>query len=199
MVVFNELRVLNDSSKLIIEVSTEGDQLIDQIWIDTKVPIYSGTCPDMTSSAYLIASIEDPIYQEDIDKFNPIIIPESRRSHLRIELDRDAYRENINFPAEMCHVYVLCTGEEEECRCNPSMRTVVNFYPYYQLSIYYMKELSKECEVPRDLIDFILRIKSIEMALKTGNYAMAHEIWEGLKKLKTPPYKSCGCSHGILS
>lgn len=198
MIVFNELRVLNDSSKLIIEVSVNGDQLIDQIWIDTKVPIYSGTCPDMTTSAYLVASIDNPLYKEDIDKFKAVIIPESKRTHLRLELDREAYKENINFPAEMCHVYVLYTGETEECRCNPSMRTVVNFYPYYQLSIYYMKELSQECKIPRDLIDFILRLKSVEMALKTGNYAMAHELWEGLRKLKTPPYKSCNCPNGIL-
>lgn len=198
MIVFNELRVLNDSSKLIIEVSVNGDQLIDQIWIDTKVPIYRGACPTMTTSAYLVASIDDPLYKEDIDKFKAVIIPEGKRTHLRLELDREPYEENINFPAEMCHVYVLYTGETEECRCNPSMRTVVNFYPYYQLSIYYMKELSQECKIPRDLIDFILRIKSVEMALKTGNYAMAHELWEGLKKLKTPPYKSCNCPNGIL-
>ena len=63
-----------------------------------------------------------------------------------------------------------------------------------------MREMQDSCVPPRDFIDFILKLKSVEIAIKTGNYDLAHQQWEMLRRIKKFPEKHCKCNHnGVIS
>ena len=60
----------------------------------------------------------------------------------------------------------------------------------------YLKELSNSCGIPKGFIDFILRIKALDMAIETCNYTEAIKYWEMLNKMPTrTTTNNCGC-HG---
>lgn len=205
MVVFSELRVTNDGGKLIIDTfieNTPGDenQKIDQIWLDNRAPVYVNGCPHPTDNAVLVASIDDEVYKEDIEKYQASIIDESLRKGYLTEVTYGRY-SSISINSDMLHVYVITSGgESKECECTPTIGTVVNIYPYYQLSLYYMREMGESCVPPREFIDFLLKLKSVEIAIKVGNYDLAHQMWENLRRIKEFPTRSCKCAHnGVIS
>lgn len=60
----------------------------------------------------------------------------------------------------------------------------------------YLRELSNSCGIPKGFIDFILRIKALDMAIETCNYTEAIKYWEMLNKMPTrTTTNNCGC-HG---
>ena len=199
MVSFKELRITPDGQTLIIDVESSVDGVkIEQIWVDKSIPAYMGNCPKQTENAILVASVQDPLYQDDIDTFSPAIIPTESQTHVRLELGEDALKD-IDLNTALCHIYVVTSGvEPSECQCNPIVKTVANFYPLYQQSLVYIKEVADECSTKQPFADFILKIKGLEIAIKVGNYQLAHYLWESLMKLRAQP-KSCNCSnYGVI-
>ena len=77
-----------------------------------------------------------------------------------------------------------------------TLGTVVDLFPIYCKTISYLKELNSSCSIPKNLIDMILRLKALELSLKTGNYIQAIEYWNkyfiniGTNINST----SCGCN-----
>ena len=60
----------------------------------------------------------------------------------------------------------------------------------------YLKELSNSCGIPKGFIDFILRIKALDMSIETCNYIEAIKYWKMLNKMSTrTSTNNCGC-HG---
>lgn len=192
MLYFNELRITNDGKKLIIDLSVDQGMEFDQILLDTHAPDIVDGCTRGTSQAFLVASSNPEEVTEKVK-----LIPEGTTA-LRLELKEEDLSELVNFDRDMFHVFVLLKGdyEKDPCGCDIACKTVVNFYPIYQRSIYYLKELNECCTVPRYFPDLLLRIKAVEMAIKTGNYLQAHLFWDEifeLHKIVTP--KTCGCRY----
>lgn len=203
MVIFNTLKLSNDEKLLIIDVSItstsfeDRDQKIDQIWIDSKVPSYNGICPSKSKEAVLLATTDDPIYSEDKKNFpNAVIISNRVKVELKINT---ADLTTIDIIKKMCHIYVLTSGMvNSENDCSTSIATLVNFYPQYQRALSYIKDLEDTCSPHRDFIDFILKMKAVELAILTDNYTLAHTLWDRLNKELVVP-EHCNCNtNGIL-
>lgn len=58
----------------------------------------------------------------------------------------------------------------------------------------YLKELGNTCEIPKNLIDFILKEKALDIAIVTCNYDMAIKYWNLLTKVEGAPIKGCNCN-----
>lgn len=111
------------------------------------------------------------------------------------ELNLDSLNDNIFF------VYIETEGtpypEPPCCKDHRiSMGVAVNLRPIYNMAMGYIKELSSTCTVPRGFIDMILRLKALDLSLKTGNYYMAFNQWDKLfkNKINVPLNKGCGCN-----
>lgn len=46
-----------------------------------------------------------------------------------------------------------------------------------------IKQIEKNCEIPRDLINDILKINAIELSLISGHYVLANKYWNKFYKL----------------
>ena len=46
----------------------------------------------------------------------------------------------------------------------------------YQQSMKYIRSIESNCDIPKQFIDYILRIKALELAL-IGNYLLAIKYW----------------------
>ena len=58
----------------------------------------------------------------------------------------------------------------------------------------YLKELGNNCEISKNLIDFILRHYILDMAIETCNFSTAINYWDMFKVTKGVTTKGCGCN-----
>ena len=48
----------------------------------------------------------------------------------------------------------------------------------------YVKQIENNCEIPKEFIDLSLRIKALELCIRTGNYPQAIKYWNKYFKNK---------------
>lgn len=185
MIGFNELYITKDSSQLFIDVSVLDldyykDVYIDSIVIDNQ-DTYLSTGPSST-----------PVYT--------YTVPEgTNKKHLRLELCRIDLLGGLD---NLLFVYVRVKGAPKvDTPCGydniTTMGSVINTYPLYQTAMNYIGELANNCSTPKSFIDWILRLKAIELAIKTGHYPEAIKYYNKFfKNMKNTVIKKGGCNCG---
>lgn len=177
MIHFNELRIVKNT--LIIDVVVRNEEYFDNVYLDKIVIDNQDTYVDtgMPSST--------PIYE--------YVIPTYKKNgntnklkHIRLELTHLDLRRPLT---DLFFVYIQTKGNPAPttpCTLDhkTTLGTVVDMYPFYQKSILFLKELTKCCEVPQDFTDFMLRIKALELSIKTGNYIEAIKFYNRFFKGK---------------
>ena len=209
MIQFNELRITPDSKHLIIDASIDNSNyyfnvILDSIVIDTQ-DTYVANGPS-----------SNPIYTHKIDydytystpedySCNPVLSGNDKAYCLtqggkNIRLTLSAKDLGISLNDNILFVYAIATGTpapDTPCGMDNSivMSTVVNLYPVYQNTMCYLRELDSDCQVPKGFIDMILRLKAVELCIRTGNYTKAISYWKKffLGKTQVPTY-NCGCN-----
>lgn len=202
MLHFNELRISLDSKYLVIDVSVNNQDWYDKVVIDSIIidnqntyilngpsstPIYCYKVPT-TSKEPCSSSVEGEICSNN-------------QRHIRLELPLNIL--GINPYKDMLFVYAIASGvPEASTPCGLDNRkimgTVINLYPFYQQTMCYLKELNKDCQVPKEFIDMILRLKALELSVKTGNYPQAINYWNKFfaQKECQVVINKCGCNGG---
>lgn len=217
MIKFNELRITPNNENLIIDVSIEDadyykNVVLDSIVIDTQ-DTYVGNGPSSKAVYTYVVSEEeyDSIYslpencgcapvQEQASEEYCFTLDDYSKKHVKLILKP----EDLGVPiaGNMFFVHVISSGEPEvdtQCELRESriVGTAVNLYPIYKQSVIYTKELGDTCNIPKGFIDYILKIKALDLAIRTGNYQEAIRYWNRLFKnlyyTYTEPSNSCGC------
>lgn len=170
MIRFKELRITPDEKELIINVSIDDidyyrEISISSIVIDTQDTYIEG------------GPSKNAIYSIDVN---------SRSIRVVVDLDNlPKAKDNLLF------VYVLTSGDFDyntpvEYKKFNNVGVVFNTYPIYKNAMIYTKELATEGSVPKGFIDQILKIKALELSIKTGNNQEVIKYWNKLfKKLNS--------------
>ena len=165
MVQFNELRIIPNGQKLIIDVSIKDleyytDVYLDSIQIDTQDSfVESGPSSEV-------------VYTEVI---------EGDTKSIRLELGTGDLLPTLN--DNLFFVYIRTKGTpavNTPCGMDniTTLGVVSNLYPLYQHAFSYIKELSDTCSIPKNFINYILQYKAFELAIKTGHYTEAIKYWK---------------------
>lgn len=187
MVIFNELRITPDNKKLIIDVSINDHKYYENINIEA------------------IAIDTDSTFNNNGPSSNTVyeyqVVNDEEKKKLRLVLSSDDMKSPIS--NNMFFVYVIVSGEYHtntpcELKRPVTIGTAVNLYPIYKQAVLYTKELSKDCGIPKKFVDYILRIKAIDLNIKTGNYQEAIRYWNKLFKghnstTRPSAYINCEC------
>lgn len=166
MVIFKELRVNKEGSKLIIDV-----EIPDYSWNNTAsiVELYVHT--DTTF-------ISDTQTSDNAVYINKTFAPLTKT--VRLELDSASLNNTIINKA-LFFIFVrtngVSTSAPPEYQILLNMGAAVNLYPFYQRSVIYMRDLTKDCTDRKAFIDFILRMKALENYIYTGHYSQAVLFW----------------------
>ena len=174
MVHFNELTITPDGKYLIIDVSVLSETYYKDVYIDSVVIAVPEEISVLTN---------EPI----------------NLKHLHLVLDKIDLKDLSN----MFFVYVRTKGTpapETPCGLDhiTTMGTVVNMYPFYQQAMNYIGEIAQRCSIPANFIDFILKQKGLEVAVKTGNYPDAIKYYNKFFLGKTGQIVvkgGCSCGH----
>lgn len=211
MVDFNELRITPDSTHLIIDVSINNASYYDNMFIKNIVidtqdeylstgpssnPIYVYETSYNHSKTYSTPETNSacPIETDDSYVFTENL--EDKR-HVRLILTEADLSKSLS--DNMFFVYIIVDGQptaDTPCGLNKSiyMKSVLNVFPLYQKSMYYLQEVGKECTIPRAFINMILQLKAVQIGIKTGNYVEAFNQYKSfLKTNNISPTIKCNC------
>ena len=216
MIKFNELRITPNNENLIIDVSIENadyfqNVVLDSIVIDTQDTYTQNGPSSKAVFTYVVAEEDyDSIYslpenyscspvQEEQSKDYCFTIDDYSKKNVKLILKS----EDLGVPiaGNMFFVYVIASGDPaadtpSELRESKIVGTAVNTYPIYKQSVIYTKELGETCRVPKNFIDYIFRIKALDLAIKTGNYQEAIKYWNKFFKVlnyNVETSSTCGC------
>lgn len=184
MVRFNELRITEDSKHFIIDVSILNEAYyknvyLDSIIIDTQ-DTYTKSGP---SSTPVYSYPEEDGLEENL-------------KHIRLTLDTT----DIPNLGDLFFVYVRVKGTpapETPCGMDniTTLGVVCNTYPFYLASINYLKEVTKNCAVPQNFINHILKLKALEVSVRTGNYTDAIQYYKEFFNTQSPiNIGGCSCA-----
>jgi hypothetical protein len=74
------------------------------------------------------------------------------------------------------------------------MGVAVNLRPVYNAAMHYLSELKDTCNIPKNFIDMILKIKAFTLSLKTGNFTTAIRLWNKFTTKVVSSKTGCGCN-----
>lgn len=186
MVEFNELHIIEDT--LIIDVRVKDESYYTDVYLDSIAIDNQDT---FVSEDYPSSKALDITFEEDKKRAKVILGP----------LDLKEAGFNLS---DMLFIFVRTKGApapDTPCGLdiNPTLKVVVDLYPYYQQTMEYIGELGRTCNVPQNFIDYLLRIKGMEVAIMTGNYTDAIKLFNKFFKGKTDiSVGKGGCSCGTI-
>lgn len=215
MIHFNELRITKDGKYLIIDASIDNQDFYDKVILDSVVIDTQDTyIPNGPSSKpiyeFKVADAYDLTYSMPENcSCNPVLESEDKSycftygtQQLRnIRLTLQANDLDIGTLNDtMFFVYILSSGTPSaEAPCSTVkpiiMGVVTNLYPLYQSMMGYVREIEGRCEIPKNFIDLSLKIKALELCIRTGNYPQAIKYWNKFfkDKIGTTRVTNCGC------
>lgn len=217
MIKFNELRITPNNESLIIDVSIEDadyykNVVLDSIIIDTQDTYVENGPSSKAVFKYTVAEENyDLVYstpencgcapvQDELSKDYCFTIDDYSKKRVKLILKP----EDLGVPiaGNMFFVYAISSGEplsDTPCELRNSriIGTAINLYPIYKQSMLYTRELGDTCSIPKNFVDYILKIKALDLSLKTGNYQEAIRYWNRLFKnlyyTNNVEFSNCGC------
>ena len=189
MVIFKELKITPDGNNFLISASIAPydyfkDMYISAVYIDTE-DTFSPTGKPSEKAVEVYNNNED----------------DSTIKNINLNLDKDSI--NIDtLSNHIFYIYVQIAG-------NPSVDTpcsmdkeytigvALNWFPIYQNSLKVLGTIKDNCcSIPKSAINFILRLKSFELLLRTSQYLKANKIYrKWFSDLKiSSDIKSCNCN-----
>lgn len=189
MIQFNDLKLNPDGRCLIVDASIINQEYFDNryitdVYVDSDLTFVSANSPSDTSVHITVDDEPKKFYKQfSITELESLIKPEEQD-----------LRKHIFF------VYVAIAGPIEgtvPCGADKDLYlgVAVNWDSIYHESLQYMKELNNCCDIPKEYIDYILRIKGLELAIKTGHFDVALHMWSKYFNRKFVNYtQCCGCN-----
>ena len=201
MIQFNELRITQDGKNLIIDAQVQDisyytDVYIDSIIIDSQNTFVSSGA----SSSPLFKYTYDATTASTLG-YVTSLTSGGKLKGIRMTIPYNSLGETSNLDKDLLFVYVTIIGTpSSNTPCNMDLTyelgIVYNTYPFYLRGMNFIKELNSSCELPKQLIDYMLRQKVLETCIQVGDYTKAVEYW---KKFFTGDYqvinlKTCSCN-----
>lgn len=193
MIHFNELKISADAQHLIIDVSVRSESYYKDVYIDSIVidnqDTYVGTGPS-----------SNPVYSYSVpDSVSKLTKKTYGRKHVRLDLNP----ADLGSLDGLFFVYVRAKGipsADTPCGMDniTTLGTVCNMYPFYQQAMNYIKEIANNCSAPQNFTDYILKLKGLELAVRTGNYPDAIKYYNKFFSGKSKSFikiGGCGCGN----
>ena len=200
MIQFNELRITQDGKNLIIDAQVQNisyytDVYIDSIIIDSQNTFISSGA----SSSPLFKYTYDATTASTLGYVT--LTSGGKLKGIRMTIPYNSLGETSNLDKDLLFVYVTINGTPSSdtpynMDLTYELGIVYNTYPFYLRGMNFIKELNSSCELPKQLIDYMLRQKVLETCIQVGDYTKAVEYW---KKFFTGDYqvinlKTCSCN-----
>lgn len=184
MIQFNKLEVDPDAGWLMIDVSVIENGYFENVFLDEIIIDTQDTYVEGGPS-------NNPVYREKIT--GPTNIKQ-----MQVLLAGNQIQVPIN--DTLFIVYIKTKGTpliNTPCGMDKSIGIGVTYNTknIYNDTMQYLKQIECNCIMPKDFIDRILRVKALDVTIKTGNYTQAVTYYNKFFKGRYSPgyVKTCNC------
>ena len=164
--------------------------------------LYTFKVPDNTGEYFIsgelypAAKLETGVHKYEKGKLVAVTTP---IKSYRIEINKND--STLTFKDNLLFVYVKTNGTPaSDTPCGMDEETTLGVtlyhYPIYNAMMNSIKELEKNCEVPKNFINSMLRFKAFELAIDTEHYNQAIIYYNKFIKninLNTVTSNKCNC------
>lgn len=189
MIRFNTLKISSDGTCFMVQVSVDSaayynERYITDVFIDSDFTFNNSTTPSNKAVHIEIEGTTTKSFSRVFSaaELSRLITTKTLRGH-------------------MLYVYVYVDGPitgDAPCGSDSDMYlgVAVDWNSLYHGSLGFMKQVTKECcNIPKEFIDYILRMKALELAIKTGHTMVAKNIWDKFfSKKRRMVFTPCGCN-----
>lgn len=208
MVLFDQLRISDNGSKMYIDMHINTADYFDDIYLDS---ITIQTSDKVLESTLSGEPTSDYIYKK-------VFSGNQKEAHLVVDkgtLDAantglstdgstaDTAFNKVNFSDDLYFVYVKVKGTPDPCTpCELDKEVTIGVTfdetMFYHLVMDYTRELADDCAIPQGFTDMILLWNAFKAAINTGHYLPAIKFWEkifnnGSNGITTRRVRGCGC------
>lgn len=192
MLIFDQLRLSDDATKLYINVHVNKADYFKDIYLD-NIKIMTA---DKVSETNPEVPTEDCIFTHTFGD-------NVKEAALVLTVNDFLTLKQSDMSRTLFFVYVKCKGTVGACvpcRLDELTTLGVTFDEklLYQRVMDYTKSLADDCKTPVGFIDFILLWNAFKASIETEHYIPAIKFWNQLFDVGTTgniTYKGCGC-HG---
>ncbi len=193
MIKFNNVSLSDDGKYLNINASIEDLEYYENMYIASVAIDTQDTYTPNSSNGYS----SNPVFKSDVSDLG------YKESPKTIDISIDITSTSLSsYKDNLLYIYVGATGYMEgDVPCGKSrlwdMAVAYDVNDIYKNGLSYIKEVYKDCVIPKNFIDYFLRYKALSLAIKTKNFVTANKWWDKLFKGKfntTNNTNSCGCS-----
>lgn len=186
MVHFKELKIDQERNRLIISAFVDNSTYYKDVYISK---IFIGT-------DYYVSWPSEEL------GFHKIEVENTKEVELCLSINDLTELKLSSLNEKLLFVYIKTSGTpspDTPCGCDSEyiMGVVYDIKSIYDTLIQYIKELTNNCSVPSNLINAFLKYKMLQVAIDTGHYQEAINIWEqfyGDNKQIITTSKPCGCN-----
>lgn len=192
MLIFDQLRLSDDATKLYINVRVNKADYFKGIYLD-NIKIMTA---DKVSETNPEVPTEDCIFTHTFGD-------NVKEAALVLTVNDFLTLKQSDMSRTLFFVYVKCKGTVGACvpcRLDELTTLGVTFDEklLYQRVMDYTKSLADDCKIPVGFTDFILLWNAFKASIETEHYIPAIKFWNQLFDVGTTgniTYKGCGC-HG---
>lgn len=183
MIEFKELRVSNENKCIIVDVEIIGVDNWENIGIDAIRIESQDTYNELNQDSI------SPVYESDLNSYKKSVqLLISQEDLDNVGLKADILKDLFYVTVSLKGSYPANTPEEFKMMSR--LGVVFNTYPVYADVIKHLQNTSKCCEIPDTFVDYILKYKAFEVALKAGHWPLANKYWN---KFFKKSIKTCKC------
>lgn len=183
MIQFNELRITQDGKNLIIDAQIQNISYYTGVYIDSIIVDNQNTFVANGINAHPVFSYTyDPVSAQSMG-YSTILSSNGKLKGIRMTIPCGNLGESTTLDKDLLFVYVTINGTpaiDTPCGMDLSyeLGVVFNTYPFYLKGMTFIKELNSSCEIPKQLIDYMLRQKVLQTSIQVGDYLRAIDYWK---------------------
>lgn len=201
MIQFNELKVTQDGKNLVIDAQVQNISYYTNIYIDSIIVDNQNTFVSTGASSSPAFSYTYSSNTAQAMGYTVTLDSNGKLKGIRMVIPCASLGEIATLDKDLLFVYVTVNGtpaSDTPCGMDLSyeLGVVFNTYPFYLRGMNFIRELDSTCEVPKQMIDYMLRQKVLQTSIQVGDYVKAIDYW---KKFFTGDYSvvnlnTCTCN-----
>lgn len=205
MVTFNELRIGENGSCIIIDVEITGldiykNMYIKSISLDYYADVTDGKSQSLPGSKSY--KLYDNQYDDDSVRRKRISVPESILPLTKFSAE--GFEKGLFFVTVVCDGNLPATAMNFACGFDDTVKigVIADWKSFYSIGMQYVSRLANGCADPclKDpgFEDFILQWNALKLAISTCNWPMVASLWDKLMRVhySNAPAVVGGCGCG---
>lgn len=204
MIVFDQLRVSDDGTKLYVNAHVNKAKYFDDITIESLTIMTSDKVSEATPNNPTSDYVYKVSFDENTKEVNLVLTVNDFTKTWKTDPQAMVFKQG-DMCSSLFFVYIKCKGTPDACTpctLDEDVTLGVTFWEnmLYRKVMGYTKELTQECSVPTEFVDFILLWNAFKASVETEHYTSAIKFFNMLFGANEAAgyYKmtrGCGC-HG---